>query len=104
MSFAVNELKKPSSYKITRVNNNKFIIKKLKLPFQPLFSHEFNRVTGDDIIKINTSHDLYKIDSEEIIINFASSLYYTKLSMTDPNISRFIERINNNLDLIEYEH
>lgn len=98
-----DELKKPSSYKVTRVNNTKFIIKKLKLPFQPLFSHEFNRVTGDDVIKINTSHDLYKIDSEEIIINFASSLYYTKLSMTDPNISRFIDRINNNLDLIEHE-
>lgn len=99
-----NELKKPSSYKVTRVNNNKFIIKKSKLPFHPLFSHEFNRVTGDDIIKINTSHVLYKIDYEEIIINFASSLYYTKLSMTDPNISRFIDRINNNLDLIEHEH
>jgi hypothetical protein len=98
-----DELKKPTSYTVTRVNNNKFIIKKAKLPFHPLFSHEFNRVTGDDIIKINTSHDLYKIDSEEIIINFASSLYYTKLSMTDPNISRFIDRINNNLELIEHE-
>ena len=99
-----DELKKPTSYTVTRVNNNKFIIKKVKLPFHSLFSHEFNRVTGDDIIKINTSHDLYKIDSEEIIINFASSLYYTKLSMTDPNISRFIDRINNNLELIEHEH
>ena len=98
-----DELRKPTSYTVTRVNNNKFIIKKAKLPFHPLFSHEFNRVTGDDIIKINTSHDLYKIDSEEIIINFASSLYYTKLSMTDPNISRFIDRINNNLELIEHE-
>jgi len=98
-----DELKKPTSYTVTRVNNNKFIIKKAKLPFHPLFSHEFNRVTGDDIIKINTSHDLYKIDSEKIIINFASSLYYTKLSMTDPNISRFIDRINNNLEIIEHE-
>lgn len=99
-----DELKKPTSYTVTRVNNSKFIIKRAKLPFHPLFSHEFNRITGDDIIKINTSHDLYKIDSEDIIINFASSLYYTKLSMTDPNISRFIDRINNNLDLIEHEH
>lgn len=86
-----------------RINNTEFRIKKNSLPFFPLFANEFNRLTGENIIIINISHKLYAEESENLIIKIATSLFFTKSTMTDPNISRFIERITNNLELIEDE-
>jgi len=98
-----NEKKKPPKYQDIKINNTKFLVKRSSLPFHPLFGYEFNRITGDDILIINISHRLYNENSENVIINFVTALYHTKLSMTDPNVSRFIERISNNLELIENE-
>lgn len=86
-----------------KINDTDFLIKKAKLPFYPLFNYEFKRDTGEHLIIINTAHKLFDKESEYLIINFAASMYFTKLSMTDPNIHRFIDRINNNLELIEHE-
>lgn len=95
-------LKRKNLEKI-KINNTDFLVKKSKLPFYPLFNYEFKRETGENFIIINTSHKLFDKKSENSIINFAASMYFTKLTMTDPNIHRFIDRINNNLELIEHE-
>jgi hypothetical protein len=94
---------KQNSLEKIRINNTEFKVKKNNLPFFPLFANEFNRESGDNIIIINTSHKLYVEESENLIIKIATSLFFTKSTMTDPNISRFIERITNNLELIEDE-
>jgi len=94
---------KQNSLEKIKINNTYFLIKKSKLPFYPLFNYEFKRKTGENLIIINTSHKLFDIESENLIINLAASIYTAKLSMTDPNIQRFIDRINNNLELIEHE-
>ena len=94
---------KQNSLEKIKINDTDFLIKKAKLPFYPLFNYEFKRETGENLIIINTSHKLFDKESENLIINFAASMYFTKLSMTDPNIHRFIDRINNNLELIEHE-
>ncbi|MEP2688864.1 hypothetical protein [Maribacter dokdonensis] len=94
---------KQNSLEKIKINETDFLIKKAKLPFYPLFNYEFKRETGENLIIVNTSHKLFDKESENIIISFAASMYFTKLTMTDPNIHRFIDRINNNLELIEHE-
>ena len=98
-----DELKNPHDFLNIKINNTNFFIKILKLPFHPLCVHEFDKETGNDIIKINSSHNSYSEKSKESIISFASALFYTKLTMSDPNVSRFVDRVINNLDFVENE-
>ena len=91
----------PSNTIEKKINDRKFIIKKAKLPFQPLFMHKFNNKTGDAEITINLVNDLYNKESESLIISMACAIYSAKNSMTSPEISIFIDRIHHNLKLIE---
>ena len=86
-----------------RINNSYFYIKRIKMPFHPLFIHEYDRLNDSNNIIINVSHNQYKRQSEELLIRMAASMYFSKLSMTDPNVSRFIDRISNNIELAEDE-
>ena len=45
-----------------------YLIQKSKLAFHPLFNFKFCSKSGDKTIIINTSHDLFKKESEELII------------------------------------
>lgn len=87
--------------KTYKINDKTFIVKQVKMPYHPLFIHEVEKGTGKNVININTSHKLYSIEAEDAILNIAVSLSYSKLSMTDPNVSRFIDKMNHNLNLIE---
>ena len=75
-----------------------FHIKQASIPFHPLFSYHFCAQTGNETITINTSHDIYNKNSQEIIVMFACTIYYTKMNMTSQDIEIFIDRFHNILN------
>ena len=93
--------KQTQNFNIIKLNNTKFIIKKAKLPYQSIFIYEFDNTNGAEQITLNLAHELYKKESEKLIIQMACSLYFTKLSMTSREISIFLDRFHQNLKLIE---
>ena len=86
-----------------KIQNKSFFFEITPNALNPLFSFAFERSTGKHIVYINSQHGEFKRESLELISKIASSMYYSKLTMTDPNTSKYIRRIVNNLDLIEYE-
>ena len=86
-----------------KFNNTYFNIERIRTEFKPLFVYEFNRQNGSYVIKINTGHKAYKKESESTLIKLSAAMYYSKLTMSDPNISKYIQRVTNNLELAEDE-
>ncbi|MDC0231637.1 hypothetical protein OAK19_06685 [Aureispira] len=97
------QIEKVNEEKIIKINNRIFIVKEANNPFSPLFFYEFDRMTGDHILRINISHHLYKNKNVDLIIKFAASIFDAKLTMTNPKTDRYISRILNNIELIENE-
>jgi hypothetical protein len=87
----------------SRVSEKTFKLKEIHAVFHPLMSFDFDRDSGDHVILINIGHKSYNPAAKKVLIEIASAMYYSKLSMTDPNVDRFIQRINNNIDLVEHE-
>ena len=89
--------------KVIRINDKEFVTRKFHAAFHPLYKFEFENLTGNNVISINTAHPSYKESAEKPLLDVACSMYYSKLSMTDPNNSKYVNRIINHIDLIEYE-
>jgi hypothetical protein len=83
------------------INNMKFHIKRKKTPYLPLFYFNFNADNGQNQVFLNTGHKKYCGATENLVIEFACSVYYTKQTMTSRDTDIFIERFHNNLQLIE---
>lgn len=84
-----------------KINNEEFFIEYRIMPFQPLFSCEFDKKNKLNKILINQSHKAYSEESERIIADIAASFFYTRNSMTSDTVEIFIKKFNQNLELIE---
>ena len=92
-----------NNLRATRINDKRFKLVEIHALFHPLFGFELDRTTGDYLIILNTAHKSYSDNARQALVDIAAAMYSSKLSMTDPNIGRFIERINNHIDLVEHE-
>ena len=70
-------------------------------PTLPLFFYEFNSSNGNKQIIINKGNTIFDEKNVEFIILFATTLFHTKNSMTSKEAEIFINRFQQNINLIK---
>ena len=70
-------------------------------PTLPLFYYEFNSSNGNKQIIINKGNTIFNEKNVEFIILFATTLFHTKNSMTSREAEIFINRFQQNINLIK---
>lgn len=85
---------------VIKIDDFKFHFKIIDQPMSPLFWHKFEN--NIDIIFINNNHDHFDEFNQKQLFNITASLYATKMMFSDNSGEIFLNRFQNNLNLLRF--